>query len=187
MMSMEEKIVEGVGNISQRILVLGIVLAVVGVICLVVPFQTGKAISVILGVFLIIGGFIRALFAFIGLTMGSTFFRFLFGFLMIIAGVLLVSNPDAGLQALTVWLSIYFLVDGIVAVIYSFELRRFGGGGWVLLDGIMAIVLAIMIWKQWPFAGESAIGILLGIKLLLDGGALIGLGFAGRSLQKAAK
>ena len=182
-MSSEEKVAEGVGNISQFVLVLGIILAVVGIICMVVQIQS---VSVIFGIFLIIGGVIRTLFAISGLAMGSAFFRFLYGVLMIAAGGWMVSHPDAGLQSLTIWLSIYFLVDGIVAVIYSFELRTIGGGGWVLLDGIMAIVLATMIWKQWPFAGESAIGILLGIKLLLDGGTLIGLGTVGRSLQRAA-
>ena len=185
-MSLKENVAKGVGNISQRVLVLGIVLAVVGIICMFVPFQTGKALSVILGIFLIIGGVIRTMFAFIGLTWGSTFLRFLYGVLMIVVGVWLVSNPDAGVRALTIWLAVYFLVDGIVAVVYSFELRPIGGGGWFLLDGIMAIVLAFMIWVQWPFSGDSAIGILLGIKLLLDGGSLIGLGIAGRSLQKAA-
>jgi uncharacterized membrane protein HdeD (DUF308 family) len=46
----------------------------------------------------------------------------------------------------------------------------------------MGIALASMIWFQWPFSGDSAVGILIGIKLILDGGALISLGIAGRAL-----
>ena len=175
------------GHLSQRVLILGVILALLGVICLVVPFQTGIAISVILGLCFIAGGILRAMFAFIGLTWGSTFLRFLFGVLMVLVGIWIVSNPDAGLQAMTLWLAIYFLVDGFLGVIYAFQLRPIGGGAWIFIDGVMGIVLASMIWFQWPFSGESALGILLGIKLLLDGAALISLGMAGRALGSTAE
>jgi len=181
-MSLTSTVGKSVKQLSQRVLILGIVLAVLGVICLIVPFQTGMAISVILGLFFIAGGVIRALFAFIGLTWGSTFLRLLFGALMVIVGFWLATNPDAGVRIMSTWLAVYFFVDGILGVIYSFQLRPIGGGSGVLLNGIMGIVLALMIWYQWPFSGDYAVGILIGIKLILDGGALISLGIAGRSL-----
>ncbi len=181
-MSLTSTVGKSVKQLSQRVLILGIVLAVLGVICLIVPFQTGMAISVILGLFFIAGGVIRAMFAFIGLTWGSAILRFLFGALMVLVGFWLATNPDAGVQVLSIWLAVYFFVDGILGVIYSFQLRQIGGGSGVLLNGIMGIALALMIWFQWPFSGDSAVGILIGIKLILDGGALISLGIAGRSL-----
>ena len=186
-MSLTSTVGKSVKQLSQRVLILGIVLAVLGVICLIVPFQTGMAISVILGLFFIAGGVIRAMFAFIGLTWGSTLLRLLFGVLMVIVGLWMVINPDAGVRVMSLWLAIYFLVDGILGVIYSFQLRPIGGGGWVLLDGLMGIVLAWMIWSQWPFSGDAAVGILIGIKLILDGGTLISLGMAGRYLGSTAK
>jgi len=186
-MSLTSTVGKSVKQLSQRVLILGIVLAVLGVICLIVPFQTGMAISVILGLFFIAGGVIRAMFAFIGLTWGSAILRFLFGALMVFVGFWLAINPDAGVQALSIWLAVYFFVDGILGVIYSFQLRPIGGGSGVLLNGIMGIALAAMIWFQWPFSGDSAVGILIGIKLILDGGALISLGIAGRSLGGKAE
>jgi len=186
-MSLTATVGKSVKQLSQRVLILGIVLAVLGVICLIVPFQTGMAISVILGLFFIAGGVIRAMFAFIGLTWGSTLLRLLFGVLMVIVGLWMVINPDAGVRVMSLWLAVYFLVDGILGVIYSFQLRPIGGGGWVLLDGLMGIVLAWMIWSQWPFSGDAAVGILIGIKLILDGGALISLGMAGRYLGSTAE
>ena len=186
-MSLTSTVGKSVKQLSQRVLILGIVLAVIGVICLIVPFQTGMAISVILGLFFIAGGVIRAIFAFIGLTWGSTFLRLLFGVLMVIVGLWMVINPDAGVRVMSLWLAVYFLVDGILGVIYSFQLRPIGGGGWVLLDGLMGVVLAWMIWSQWPFSGDAALGILIGIKLILDGGTLISLGMAGRYLGSTAE
>lgn len=186
-MSLTSTAGKSVKQLSQRVLILGIVLAILGVICLIVPFQTGMAISVILGLFFIAGGAIRATFAFIGLTWGSTFLRFLFGALMVVIGFWMVINPEAGVQIMSIWLAVYFFVDGILGVIYSFQLRPIGGGSGVLLNGIMGIVLALMIWFQWPFSGDSAVGILIGIKLILDGGVLVSLGMAGRYLGSTAE
>jgi uncharacterized membrane protein HdeD (DUF308 family) len=102
-------------------------------------------------------------------------------------GFWLALNPDAGIQVLSIWLAVYFFVDGILGVIYSFQLRPIGGGSGVLLNGIMGIALALMIWFQWPFSGDSAVGILIGIKLILDGGTLTSLGIAGRVLGSTAE
>ncbi len=126
-MSLTSTVGKSVKQLSQRVLILGIVLAVLGVICLIVPFQTGMAFSVILGLFFIAGGVIRAMFAFIGLTWGSAILRFLFGALMVLVGFWLAINPDAGVQVLSIWLAVYFFVDGVLGVIYSFQLRPIGG------------------------------------------------------------
>jgi uncharacterized membrane protein HdeD (DUF308 family) len=36
--------------------------------------------------------------------------------------------------------------------------------------------LGVLLWLGWPWSGENAIGLLIGIKLLVDGGVLLGIG-----------
>jgi uncharacterized membrane protein HdeD (DUF308 family) len=50
----------------------------------------------------------------------------------------------------------------------------------MLLDGIVGIVLGILIWVNWPASGEWAIGLLVGIKLIIDGIALLSLSTVGK-------
>ena len=50
----------------------------------------------------------------------------------------------------------------------------------------MSLLLALLIWQQWPLAGTSAVGILVGVNLVGTGIAL--LAFAGsikNTLRKA--
>ena len=46
----------------------------------------------------------------------------------------------------------------------------------------LAVVLGIMIWRQWPFSGQWAIGILVGVRLVMAGWSLIALGAVGEGL-----
>ena len=62
----------------------------------------------------------------------------------------------------------------------SFLLRPLPGSGWILLDGIITLILAIMIWRTWPSSTEWVIGMLVGISMLFSGVTRLMLCFAAR-------
>ena len=43
------------------------------------------------------------------------------------------------------------------------------GSGWLLFDGIVCLILAIMIWRSWPTSSVWVLGTLVGISLLFTG------------------
>jgi uncharacterized membrane protein HdeD (DUF308 family) len=51
-----------------------------------------------------------------------------------------------------------------------------------LFGGVVSVLLGAMIWRQFPLSGAWAIGVVLGIKLLLIGAIMIAGGSAARSL-----
>jgi uncharacterized membrane protein HdeD (DUF308 family) len=84
-----------------------------------------------------------------------------------------------GMTTLTIVLGVMFIIDGISQVTFSFFLKPVGGG-MMLLNGIIGILLGILIFAKWPASGEWAIGLLVGIKLVIDGVALLSLGIVGK-------
>ena len=92
----------------------------------------------------------------------------------------MLSDPGRSLQVLTVILAVYLLLDGVSEILLALPLRPIGGM-WVMLSGVVSIVLAIMIWRQWPASGEWALGVLVGVKLLVDGLAFVGVGAAAKA------
>jgi hypothetical protein len=40
---------------------------------------------------------------------------------------------------------------------------------WVLVDAIITLVLAILIWAHWPVSSARAIGTLVGVSLIFSG------------------
>jgi hypothetical protein len=56
----------------------------------------------------------------------------------------------------------------------------------VLGSGVLSLVLAWMLWKQWPLSGNWAVGILVGINLLSTGISLIAVALTFKSAIHAA-
>ena len=72
------------------------------------------------------------------------------GILYVIAGVYLLAHPVAGLASLTFALAAFLFIGAIIEIILSTHLRLSSGSGWLLVDGIITVVLAIMMWWTWP-------------------------------------
>lgn len=173
---------DGIKKSLKTITLTGILTLVLGIIALVYPEAFGKVTVSVIGVLLVIGGVIRLVFAAATYSMGSLFMRFLYALLMTGAGIYIVSNPSIGLEALTIVLGVYFIIDGITAIIYSFSLMPLGGGIYLILSGALSLLIGIMIFSNWPEASNYVIGIYIGVKLVADG---IMLALTGHSFKKA--
>jgi uncharacterized membrane protein HdeD (DUF308 family) len=113
---------------------------------------------------------------------GTGFWGTVIGLLGVVAGLMMIFRPLVGLVAMTMLLAIYFLVDGVSEIVAAFRIRPDQGWGWVLFNGIIAVVLGFMVWRQWPVSGAWAIGILVGIHILLTGWTMIILGTGARRI-----
>lgn len=165
-------------------MLIGILALVLGIVAVIYPAGFGKISVVVIGVFLVLGGILRLTFAVVSFSMGSLLMRYLYAILMIIAGIWIIMNPDMGMEALTLIMAIYFIIDGITGIVFSFSLMPIGGGMYLLISGIVGVVLGILIFTKWPESSNYALGIYLGIKLTLDG---LMLALTGHAVRKSGK
>lgn len=104
------------------------------------------------------------------------------GLLTVVAGLLLIGHPLFHLGFLTLLLAGFFLAQGILEVVYAFQLRPEQGWGWTLFGGTVSVLLVLMIWRQWPLSGAWAIGTLVGIRLMFSGFAVLAIASAARAM-----
>ena len=104
------------------------------------------------------------------------------GILYIFIGAYLLMHPLAGLPSLTIALAIYLLLEAILEFVLGFTLRPLPGSGWLLFDGIVTLILAVMIWRTWPSSSAWVIGTLVGISMLFSGTSRLMLSLAARSV-----
>lgn len=173
---MEPNVANASPQAGGKVMGVGAILALIGVVFMAKPDILGMGIAALIGFLLIVLGLFRLAFAWVSASWGSTVLQLLVGGLAVAAGVVMLTDPSRGLEVLTVILGIYLLLDGISEVAMSLSLRPVGGM-WLMISGIVSIVLAVMIWRQWPTSGEWALGFLIGIKLLVDGLAILAVGF----------
>jgi len=176
------EIARDVKRVSRGGIVFGIVLVILGILSIMAPLFSGVAVTLLVGFFMIAAGIARLVWAFQAGSFGKGVLTFLLGGLFIVTGILMLARPLAGLASLAMVVGAFFLVDGIFEMAAAFKIKPAEGWGWMLFGGIASIVLAGMIWWDWPFSGAWAIGVLVGVKLLFSGTAMIAIGSAGSRL-----
>ena len=175
-MTIKDSFRNSLQSAGKSIIIIASVIIILGILSIILPSYSGMTIAVIFGVLLVINGALRTTFSFITTSWGSTILRFLFVLVMFFGGFWLIFNPDMGLTSLTIVLAVMFIIDGISETTLAFFLKPVGGGGMMLLDGILSILIGVLIFAKWPASGEWAIGLMVGIKLVIDGAALLMLG-----------
>jgi uncharacterized membrane protein HdeD (DUF308 family) len=146
-----------------------ILLIIVGFFALALPFEAGVAIAVAVALLVIVAGVVHLIGTFAARTTGGFFWRLLVGCAYLIAGVYLLLHPKLSLVSLTLALAILFFVEGIFHIVTYFQLRSVPGSGWLLFDGIVTLILAVMIWRSWPASAVWALGTIVGINFLMSG------------------
>jgi uncharacterized membrane protein HdeD (DUF308 family) len=109
------------------------------------------------------------------------FLHILWAVLLGVTGLILVTRPATSAEAVTLFLSFYLIVTGLLGIAFALA-SHLRGEGLYVLEGIISTVLGAMLLAGWPVTGLFAIGLFVGIALVLRGGALVAVALGLRTL-----
>jgi uncharacterized membrane protein HdeD (DUF308 family) len=161
---------------------LSVLMIVAGILAIASPLAAGIAVNVLVAWLLVFSGCAHLVFAWYTRSAGGFVWELLLGILYIFIGGYLLMHPLAGLASLTIALATYLFLEAVLEFVLGFTLRPLPGSGWLLFDGIVTLVLAVMIWRTWPSNTAWVIGTLVGISMLFSGTSRLMLSLAARSL-----
>jgi len=152
---------------------LGLVIIALGAFVLFSPIFIGEWVIGILGVALIAAG----LFQFFQLLRSadetSSWMAYLAGVVTILLGLLLFLSPHMALSAVLICLTLAILIDGGTKIYSSFKLSG-SDRRWMLFNGLFSIGLGALIWFFVSAnLGLIAIGVVLGMRLLIEGWTMV--------------
>lgn len=160
----------------------GIVLLILGTLALLAPFIASVAATVFFGALLLVSG-IAGLIATLRSRGAPGFWWSLVSAIIgIAAGIVLLLWPISGTLSLTLVMIAFFVVEGVVTLMYAFEHRSqlSGRWGWMLVSGVVDLILAGIIFAGLPGTAVWALGLLVGINMLFGGWAMIAMALAAR-------
>ena len=168
-------------------LIEGIILVILGLIAIVVPPLATIAATIFIGWLFLISGVAGLITTFGARHAPGFWWSLLSAVLGIAAGVVLLGWPISGAISLTLLLIAFFIIEGVLSIMYAFEHKRELTGQWVwmLVSGIIDLVLAAMIWAGLPSTAVWALGLLVGINMLFGGSAMIAIAMHARSTDPA--
>jgi uncharacterized membrane protein HdeD (DUF308 family) len=163
---------------------LSVLMIVAGVLAIIVTPISGLAVTILVGWLLIFCGAMHLAFAWHRRYSGGLWWGIILGIIYIAAGGYILWRPLLGLESLTMLLGAYLVLEAVLEVVLSFELRRASGSGWLLFDGIVTLILAGMIWWTWPSSSLWVIGTLVGISMIFSGVSRLVISVAARRVTK---
>ena len=160
----------------------GIVLLVLGLLAIVVPQIATIAVAVFIGWILLVSGAVGLIATFRMRTAPGFWWSLISAILGIVAGILLFRSPVSGALSLTVILTVFLIVEGIVSILFALEHKRELSGRWgaMLFSGLVDLLLAAIIIDGLPGTAAWAIGLLIGVNLVFGGTALIAMALHAR-------
>jgi uncharacterized membrane protein HdeD (DUF308 family) len=164
-------------------LIEGIVLVVLGFAAIVIPPIASLAVEIIIGWLFLISGIVGLFTTFWMRHLPGFWWSLFSAVIAIAAGIVLLAWPLSGLLSLTFLLIAFFMVEGIVSIMYALDHRRqlTGQWGWMVASGVVDLVLAALIGLGLPGTAAWAIGLLVGINMLMGGTALIAIALHART------
>lgn len=168
----------------------GIILVVLGTLCISSPSITIKAIAWIIAVSTLLIGLAKSVFAFQTqrfLTGSAS--RLFSAIIDIVIGVVFLMNLSKLGDALPIIFAIWVIIQGLIVVIDSFDYRRHESKGWwaVLVVGIIVVLLGVTgIIK--PDASARVLTLIIGLAILFKGVSylltLIGIGKLSKEIKQ---
>lgn len=155
----------------------GILSIFVGFFAIGSPLLFSVVIAQLIGIFALVSGIIALFLAIFGKHQGHRVLEAVLGVIRIAAGIVLLRCVASSLAVITLIIAIFFVIEGVHALVGAIQMRAHKGWVWTLISGLAAIILGLMVWVRWPSDSAAVIGLLYGINSIFWGSSVLALGF----------
>jgi uncharacterized membrane protein HdeD (DUF308 family) len=170
----------------QLFLAQGVIMLILGVLAIIWPGISTIAVDIYVGWLFLLSGIVGIFTMFLARDVQAFLWMLLTAALALFVGVILVWHPTEGAVSLTMVLTAFFIVEGIVQIVASLGYRDVfpNQWGWLLASGIADLILAGIIIAGWPGTATRALGLIAGVNLITSGAAITTVALAARDVVK---
>ena len=153
------------------LLIVGIMLIVLGILCLSKPAATLLSVAWIIGVLTLITGISKLIFtAHTQAFLPNSGTRMLSAILLIIMGFILLGHKLFIASSLPVIFAIWVIIEGVTIAVQSFDYKRVGFGAWwiLLILGVAAAIMGCLGLRN-PIAAAKTLSTLISLGIIVLG------------------
>ncbi len=159
----------------------GAMLIVAGIIAIFAPGAAALAAALLLGWVIVFAGAVQLVSAIQQRAHEGFAWKLISALAMLVLGIVMLCFPAASIASLALLIGAFIFASGVSSVMLAFRMKPKAHWGWVLFDGLLSVVIAILIASRWPQDSIAFVGILVGFCLISGGVWRIMLGRAFRS------
>jgi uncharacterized membrane protein HdeD (DUF308 family) len=140
-----------------------------GLVSIAVPAAASVATAVFIGWVLVGAGVVMAVHLLSQRSPDRIALRLLNAALTLFVGIYLLAAPLSGTVTLTFMLAVWFFGIGVLELAAAWRERGLPIAGWLGFNGAVSTILGLLIAFDWPSSAAWAIGLLVGINLVIWG------------------
>ncbi|WP_222919896.1 DUF308 domain-containing protein [Natrinema sp. SYSU A 869] len=172
-------------NEWRTLAIAGGIVGLIGLLAMAAPVVTGLSVSLMLGIFLVAGGLVHGIHAFAARGWRGSVWQTTLAIVSVLAGLAALAAPTVALVTLTLALVAYLAVHGLAELAMAMRMPGSAGRTSIAVSGVIAIVLAGLLWVGFPATAAWAIGLLVGANLLVTGLSMVTVAVAARPIDDA--
>jgi uncharacterized membrane protein HdeD (DUF308 family) len=160
----------------------GIVLVLLGFAAVALPPLASLAITLLIGWIFLLSGIVGLYTTFAMRGAPGFVWSLVSALIGIAAGIVLLIWPASGVISLTLVLVAFFAIEGVASILFALDHKRELSGRWglMLVSGVLDLVIAGIVFAGLPGTAAWAIGLLVGINMVMGGAALIAMALHAR-------
>ncbi len=157
------------GRGNRTSMIWGVLMLVCGILAISLPLASSISLVIVAGWLILFAGMAHLIFAFHARGAGGVLWQLLLAIVYGVAGIYMLMHPLLGLLSLTLVLTIFLFFEAALEFVLFFAVRGKARAGWILVDAIVTLLLALLIWRHWPSSSAWVLGTFLGISLIFSG------------------
>ena len=167
---------------SKLFLIEGIVLVILGLGAVAIPQIASLAVTIVVGWVFLLSGVVGLYTTFAMRGAPGFVWALISALLGIAAGIVLLFWPLSGAFSLTLVLIAFFAIEGVASILFALDHKRELSGRWglMLASGVLDLVIAAIVFAGLPGTAAWAVGLLVGINMVMGGAALIAMALHAR-------
>lgn len=154
---------------AKNSLLISVLLFILSFFLIFNPAGSLNILNIILGCVVLVNGIVHAISYFSASKEFKSFsFELVEGIVCVVLGLLIIFNPNAINNLLTIVLGAWIILDSIIKIQLSFNMKSIGRKNWsiMLILSIVTIIFGLIIILN-PFATIITVTVLCGILLLI--------------------
>ena len=168
-MQVSDQIKQTIGRSWWLILLFGIVSTLFGVMALINPVAAGASLTWAIGILAVAEGVVGLIGAFNRNSGVSRGWMVFYALISLVFGAMAIANPVSMAASIVMVAGAWFLVSGVMRVVFAIRVRKEIDNEWMLiLGGVLGVVLGFLLLAA-PLAGMIVGVIWIGVGALVYG------------------
>lgn len=181
-----EKLRDTIGRSWWVFLLFGLFSVIFGIMAITNPIAAAAGLTWAIGLFALAEGILGLISAFRKASGVNRGWMMFYSAVSIVFGLLAIANPLSMAQSITLVLGVWFIVSGVMHIIWALRVRKEIDNEWMLvLGGVIAVLLGFLLAAA-PIAGVFVGTIWIGTLALVQGALQIWAAFKVRKLAPSS-